>query len=272
MKKRFILLIDFSDYSPNLISYAAEWCEEIRAELLLIHRTTILSPALSDYEVKQEIIQTTNREALQKLRKLAAETVPPTVKVSFWVSESHLSIILRTMLREPFEHLVFLGLKEAGLLKQIFIGSTAVEVIESTNNIVIALPKEIGSFSHKKIFIAVNKEQNLNIDQLNKFLAFITPEDTVLTFFYLAKPYENTDGVTIQLQELSSSYADRFHSTFTVFQGSKPLEDIKKVINNKIDEILVIQKDSRLLSDQFFRKFLINDLIYHGQTPMIVLP
>lgn len=272
MKKRFILLIDFSKYSANLIRYASEWCGQINAELLLIHQTTVLSPALSNYEVKQEITQHTNNEALKELRKLAQEIVPSTIKVSFWVSESHLNMIIPAMLTEPFDHLVFIGIKEAGLLKQIFLGSTAVEVIDGTDNIVIAMPKEISTFSHKKIFIAVTEKHPLNIGELDKFLGFIDPEDTELTFFYLAKPFEETANIQAYLSELSQSYADQYHSSFSIFEGSKPFEDIKEVINDKIDEILVIQKGSRFLNDQYFRKFLINELIYHGQTPMIVLP
>lgn len=36
--------------------------------------------------------------------------------------------------------------------------------------------------------------------------------------------------------------------------------------------MLVVQKGSRLLTDQLFRQFLINELVYEGQTPLIVLP
>ena len=272
MKKRFIVLIDFSQYSANLIRYASDWCEQINAQLLLIHQTTVLSPALSNYEVKQEITQQTNNDALKELRKLAAEIVPSTVNVSFWVSESHLNTIIPAMLTEPFDHLVFLGIKEAGIFKKIFLGSTAIEVIDNTDNIVIAMPKEITNYSHKKIFIAVAEKHPLNIVELNKFLEFVDPEDTELTFFYLAKPLEETADMKTYLTELSQQYADKYNSSFRIFEGNKPFDDIKEVINDKIDEILVIQKGSRFLNDQFFRKFLINELIYHGQTPMIVLP
>lgn len=272
MKKRFIVLIDFSKYSANLIRYAADWCAQIDAELLLIHQTTVLSPALADYQAKQEITQHTNNKSMTELKKLAREIIPSTIKISFWVSESHLNTIIPAMLTEAFEHLVFIGIKEAGLLKQIFLGSTAVDIIDHTKNIVIAMPKEISRFSHKKIFIAVAEKHPLNREELNKFLNFIDPQGTELTFFYLAKPSEETENIKKYLIELSQSYAGHYDSSYSVFEGNHPFEDIKEVINDKIDEILVIQKGSRFLNDQYFRKFLINELIYHGQTPMVVLP
>jgi len=74
------------------------------------------------------------------------------------------------------------------------------------------------------------------------------------------------------LRELCAMFVDRFNTDFAIYEGNNPFEDIKKVINNKIDELLIVQKGSRLLTDQLFRRFLINELVYEGQTPMIVLP
>ena len=95
---------------------------------------------------------------------------------------------------------------------------------------------------------------------------------TDITFFYLAKPNEKTKNVEKYLADLTLLFADRYKTDFVVYEGNNAFEDIKKVINNKIDEILVVQKGSRLLTDQLFRKFLINELVYQGQTPLVVLP
>jgi hypothetical protein len=57
-----------------------------------------------------------------------------------------------------------------------------------------------------------------------------------------------------------------------IYEGNNPFNDIKKVINNNNGQMLIVQKGSRLLTDHFFRKFLINELVYEGQTPLVVLP
>ncbi|MNE57231.1 hypothetical protein D3C80_1521830 [compost metagenome] len=67
-------------------------------------------------------------------------------------------------------------------------------------------------------------------------------------------------------------FSDRFNTDFAIYEGNNPFDDIKKIINNKNDEMLIVQKGSRHLTDQLFRKFLINELVYEGQTPLIVLP
>lgn len=272
MRKRFILLIDFSEYSSNLIKYAYEWSKEANARILLLHQTLVLTPALVNSETKKQIIEQANDEALQKLQTLAQSLLPDTAHVSYAVSENHFQISLPELLEEPFDNLIFVGVKGTGMLKKIFLGSIALEVISNTNNIVVAIPKEIDSYTHEKIFVAVNEQKPLNMLELNNFLKFIDSQNTHITFFYLANPDEDTKEIEQHLKQLSDEFADRFHTDFAIYEGQNRLEDIKKVINNKIDEILVVQRGSRMLTDQLFRRFLINDLVYEGQTPLIVLP
>ncbi len=272
MKKRFIILIDFSEYSGNLIRYACDWAKQVNAELLLVHQTFVIAPAIADKSGRQQIAQHTNEEALCRLKSFAKDLIPGTAKVSFLVSESHLQFVLLELLAESFDNVVFLGIKGTGLLKKIFLGSVALQVIDSTKNIIIAMPKEIAAFSHKKIYVAVTEKYPLNILELNKFLFFVSNIDTSITFFYLAKPNEKTKNIEKYLADLTLLFADKFDADFVVYEGSNAFVDVKKVINNKIDEILVVQKGSRLLTDQLFRKFLINELVYQGQTPLVVLP
>jgi len=272
MKKRFIILIDFSEYSGNLIRYACDWSKKANAELLLVHHTIVLVPALADNESRQEFAQNANDEALQKLKTLANELVPPTVKVSFSVSESHIINTLTKLLAEPFNNLIFAGIKGSGLIKKIFLGSVTLQVIDDTNNIIVAMPKEINTFSHEKIFVAVTEKHPFNILEFNNFLSFIDSKNTSITFFYLAKPNEKTKNIEKLLRDLTVLFAYRFNTVYAIYESSNPFDDIKKAINSKINQMLIVQKGSRLLTDQLFRKFLINELVYEGQIPLIVLP
>lgn len=273
MKKRFILLIDFSEYSGNLIQYAYDWSKQTNASLHLVHQTIVLSPGLAtDKESKALIIQKENEDALRKLKNFVNTIIPNATEISYSISESHLELTLASLLSEPFENLVFTGLKGTGLLKKIFIGSVALQILEHTNNIIVAIPQKISSFSPEKIFVAVTEKHPLNGIEFNNLLNFIETKNTCITFFYLSKPDEKTQGIEKLLNDLATIYADRFTTKTAIYEGHNPFKDIKKVINNKEKEILVVQKGSRLLSDILFRRFLVNELIYEGKTPLIVLP
>lgn len=272
MKKRFILLIDFSENSGNLLKYAYDWSKQVNAELLLVHQTVIVASAIADKESKGSITKHANEEALKSLKVLAGLILAPSEKVSFDVSEIPLQMTLSRLLDEPFENLIFVGLKGTGILKQLFIGSLAVHVIDNTKNIVVAMPNDLTHFSHEKIFVAVTETHPLNLLELNKFLSFLDKSTTTLTFFYLAKPFEKTKEVEKLLGNLSKFFEDKFQTAYAIYEGDNSYENIKEVINNKVEELLIVQKGSRLLTDHFFRKFLINELVYEGQTPLVVLP
>lgn len=272
MKKRFIVLIDFSKGSPNLLSYAYDWSKQNNAELLLAHQATVAFPSLTDNVSRESISQHTYDEVRDRLKKLAEETLPNTDKVSYFISDDHIKNILSGLVADDFENIIFVNSKEVGLLKKIFIDSMAIQVIENSSNIVVAMPKEINSFSHERIFVAVTEKHPINILELNNFFRFLDKTKTQITFFYLGKPDEETGEIEKQLKDLTKLFADRYHTGYAIYEGRNALTDIKKVINNKIDEILIVQKGSRLLTDQIFRRFLINELVNEGQTPLVVLP
>lgn len=272
MTKRFIILIDFSENAKNTLKYAHEWSLQANATLLLVHQTVIVAPALTDSQSMESIAQHTNSEALEKLQEMVSENLPVNVRVSYSVSERHLRFTLEALLAEPYDHLVFIGLRKTNMRKKLFLGSTAVEVIEKTKDIVVAIPMEINTFSHEKIFVAVTEKHPLNILELNNFLSLIDKSETHITFFYLAKPYEKTEGIEKQLKDLTKLFSVRFNTSYAIYEGENSFNDIQKVINNNVEEILVIQKGSRHLTDLLFRKFLINELVLEGQTPLIILP
>lgn len=272
MKKRFIVLIDFSEYSSNLIKYACDWSKETNAKILLHHQTHEFLPAFAEDDTRQYIIRQANDKALVKLKALAKDLIPNDIEVSYYVSEIDFHRTLPELLAEPYENLIFIGLKGTGMLKKLFLGSVALRIIGNTENTVVAMPKGIDSFSHEKIFVAVGEKKLLNIQQLNNFFKFIDQRNTSITFFHLAKPNEDTTHIKEQLRNLAETYADRFTTKFAIFEANNRLDGIKGAINNKIDELLIVQKGSRILTDQLFRRFLINELVYEGQTPLIVLP
>lgn len=272
MKKRFIVLIDLSEFSGNLIRYASGWALEAGAELHLLHQTFVMAPALSDPASKKNMALFTNQEAMKQLKALASTLVPDTLKISYSVSEHSLQYTLNEMVSTSYEQLIFTGIKGTGFLKKTLIGSKTLDVINITNYCFVAIPKEIAIFSHEKIFVAVSPKHSLNELELNRLLNFMNHRNTSLTFFYLAKPNENTLEIHKQLQEISNRFAVRFITDVKIFKGNSAFEDIKKVINNKVEELLVIQKGSRFITDRMFRTFLVNELVYEGQTPLVILP
>ncbi len=272
MKKRFIVLVDFSENTQNLLKYAYVWSKEANSELLIVHQTHQSAPTFAERDAKADINQYIKSEALEKLTELTNSIFHPSTLVSYSVAELPISTIVQKHLAEEYENIVLVGIKGTNLLKKLFLGSTTIKIIDNIDNLVVGIPTDINHYSHEKLFVAVSENHPFNLLAFNKYLDFVNGGKISITFFHIAKANKHSVLLEKQLQDLSNLYADRFETTYSIFEGKDAFEDIKLVINNKIDEMLVVQKGSRLLTDQLFRKFLINELVYEGQTPLVILP
>lgn len=272
MQKRFIILTDLSEHAEDLLTYAADraWGRDI--ELLLVHRTTVAAPAFTDIEIKREMAQQANADARKALIELARERIPADVKVSFSVSEQALPQRIAHLLADPFHQLVFVGMKGTGLLKKLVVGSTALQVINAIDHCVVAVPRDLRTFAQSTLHVSVSDKYPLNIPALNHYLRFLEGRDLRITFFHLASPGERSAGMLEMVKELAASFADRYRTDHAVFEGEDPFDDIKRVVRDRTDEVLVVQRGSRLLTDQVFRRFLIDELVYEGHIPLVVLP
>lgn len=123
-----------------------------------------------------------------------------------------------------------------------------------------------------KLHIAVSEDFKINTLLLSNFLKLCKKDKPILHFFNLAKQKKNTPEIENLFGHLEMCFGDDYKLEFSVFESENRIEDVKKVISNKDEELLVLQRGSRYLSDQLFRKMMINELVYEGNTPLMVLP
>lgn len=272
MRKRFILLIDFSETSKNLIEYGCDWASHINAEVLLLHQTPIQVPAFSDDKERNNIIAKANENAENHLRKIANGIIPPMIPVSYMASEKDLQHTLGELLEQSFENLILAGLKKYGFLKKFFLRNTIIHTIENTENILVAIPSTLSDYKQRNIYVGISDKYQLNLFEFNRFLNFIDNKNTRIIFFNLSRPGEDTSEVEKMLKEHAEMFSKKYKTFYEIYVGNDLSKNIQKMMNGKSNELLVVQKGERLFSDYLFRKFLINGLVYEAETPMIVLP
>lgn len=272
MKNRFIVLIDFSAYSEYLLRFAYEWSKRINADLILVHSTEVLLPVLAPHESKISLTAKANLNALEKLKKYAEAILPEGTSAKPLASEKPLVPLLRQLLQEHYNNLVFLGIKGTGFLKKTFIGTQAVKVVDGIDNLIVAVPQSASCCSPEAIHVAVLKNYPLNIFEFNKFLKFTGKNIKKITFFSFIMNDDDRSSAKKYLNELVELYSDKHDSSYELYQGDASLPGLKDLILEKQNEFIVVQRGSRVLLDQVFRKFLINELVYEGRTPLIILP
>jgi nucleotide-binding universal stress UspA family protein len=271
MKTRIILLTDFSPQSENLLAFAGKWAESIGADLLLVHQVPGMVPALADNTSRSQIIGFEKEQAMQKLKELASQIEPSAASLDYWVSEKPISVLLQELLQQDFDDLILLGLKGTGLLKQTFLGSNATKVIEEVNAITLAIPLKKVIQPHA-LTVAVSYKYPLNEAAFGKLLAMLKQEIKVIEFITIVTA-SDVEAESVQyLAGLHERFQSLIPSSIRVFRGGNALSEIKAHLRHHQDRMLVVQKGSRTLSDKFFRRFLIHDLVHDASMPLLVLP
>lgn len=128
MKTKLIVLIDFSPTSEPLVQLASHWARILGAEVVLVHKIPGLVPAMADSGIKAHILEVEKTDALVNLTELKKKYIPEEVPVLFSITEQPLVYHIPMMRTREYNNLVLLGLKGTGLLKNVFIGSTATKV------------------------------------------------------------------------------------------------------------------------------------------------
>jgi len=272
MRARFIVLVDFSSYSRFELLLARHWADSMGAELLLVHHPVIYAPALSDTVTRDEIIQSEIQEVSAKLRAFAAQVLPDTQRITYHVAVESLVPAVSNLLHSHYYHILFVGLKGTGFLKKIFLGSTAIDVIDHVNQVVAAVPKHPFNMSPDTFYLATSYRYPVNIAELDKLLALFGHRIKHIRFITVITQKDQAKPAAEYVASLTRHYRNTRQTSCETFEGSDAFYALKQYMNTHADGLLVVQKGSRSLTDRVFRKFLINELVYDAATPLIILP
>lgn len=267
---RIYALIDFSAYAPVLVRYAHTLSQAWRCEVTFVHQTITAVPALADDDSKQHIMLVQQREALDRLKALVSTEVLM-LHAHFQVTDKELVQWLLDLDHVQYHNWVLTGLKGTGTLQQIFVGSTTNQIIEHTDLPVIALPLLRQVAYPKKIALGMHHKHPINMPVCRQMLEHLRIHSPYLTFFTIITKEEEEAAATTYLREVAAAFPEWEINT-RVYRGVQPMEQMKAMMLAQPHTVLMLQQGARSLTDLLFRRFMINDLVYDGNIPLIVIP
>jgi hypothetical protein len=262
-------LIDFSEYSEATLYMMKAWASKQNVDIKILHQLDFHLPTLTNQELRLKLEYDHKRVLLNQWFKLSDEIFGSSASIPFEILEESMLDYLKKIDQEA---MIFMGLKGGGLLKQIFLGSMVSEVIERLNHITVAVPKTFKGHKFEKLVVSAHPKFGINEKAFDKLLE--TLPDSVLTIEWVSIAREGEDEGTLYdyLSLLSGKYSLNLERRISVFSGGDVFSKVKTYFNENGDQVLVIQKGGRTFQDKIFRKFLVNELVFDGSIPLIVLP
>ncbi|MEX0883475.1 MAG: hypothetical protein WDZ72_08385 [Cyclobacteriaceae bacterium] len=267
---RLVILLDFSKYSPPLVKLAFSWKAHFNYNLVFIHEIPGLVPTLSDNNSRRQVIEYEKRQALLLFNDLLKETGNLPNEVTFLPVEKHLNHYLETFLNP--EDIVLLGIKGTGFIKKFLIGSTATEIINHLNQMIIAIPPEVNCIYPEELVVGAHPNYPINSHELNRLLRNLDDQIKQVELISFIAQKEDEDKTHTYLADLKNKINKGPRIEINTFDGKDAFTQIKSYISKKPKSFFVVQKGSRTMNDILFRRFLINDLVYDGKIPLIILP
>jgi hypothetical protein len=266
---RLIVLIDFSEHSNRLVDFAYRFADQFNARMLFVHQVPGFVPSMADPKSKNEIISIEIADAQNQLRTLTKDR--NISDDAFHISPKPILITLQELKTDYFHDWVLSGLKSSGVLKRIFIGSTTLSIVNESDALTLAIPLNNTVVTPQKLVVAVNEKYPLNALQFEHLLSVMLPYLSGLEFITVLSEDDNETAAHKYLRGLQERYA-AYPTEVFLSKGENKFEALKQHLQqNTVSTFLVLQQGSRSLQDQIFRKFMINELVYSGISPLIVL-
>lgn len=271
MNKRLLVLADINKDCSKLFEFASSFANEANFEMIILHQLIPVLPAMATSSDRNKIIEEATIEAIEVINKQIKPFLNPGMQPKVSVIRNDIPDEIKKIYSE--EDILLLSLKEkSGFFKRILPGQTSLQVINSLKNIVICIPEDDLAINFSKCWIAVQKNNPLDIQELNRYLKITGGKVKNLFFFSVVTDDENNEEATAYLKELADYFSGRegIEVNYGLLEGQNVFESIQSLGLQHSNEFLIIQKGSRLFADMVFRKFLIKEIVHHAKVPLIV--
>lgn len=274
--KTILVPIDFSENSKNAMDYAILLANKLKMKLLLLHAfyPSVVEAISDSYKIaRHKQISGTPAELERELdiwREVVTDT-EKTLKCETVFAEGELTDVITELMTERDIDLIVMGTKGATGLKEVFMGSNTVKVIEEFSCPVIAVPQGFQFNDIKKIIFATDYHDS-DIASLRFIIKLALLFESELIVTHVAegdlKPRFEEDLLQYFIERLGKSISyDKMK--FHLLDG----KDIDKSLNKFIDEqnadLFVISTKDRLFKGPFFNRGLTRKFAHHIQIPLM---
>lgn len=267
--KKFLVPIDFSDASINAAKYAVALTSEIPdAELTFynVYSSISLPTLTSKEEGSREQI---SLNELNEIRNQIGEGR----NISLAVEEgSFVDMLCEYVLGHAIE-MVFMGITGSSRIKQVFMGTSTLNIIRKIDCPVMIIPAEAEFKGLKKVVFTSD------FTDVARTTPFITLKEIINTF----KPtleilnvdsehfVELTPEYKIEKEAMQEKLGE-YNPEFSFLRAYDFLEGISSFVESReMDAIITVPRKHSFLS-QLFKTSHTKKLAYHSRVPIITLP
>ncbi len=271
--KHILFPTDFSDNSEHALPFALEVGRLFDSEITLFNAYKMpYSKSNLLVSMKDRMKEDSDQE-LEKLKQKALSRekyAHLTIKTQS-ASGGFVSSIPR-IAKSSNSSMIVMGTKGASGLKEMFIGSNTLEVIQTTHCPVLAIPENAVLKKISKIAFATDFRAIKNPDCLAPMFDIARKLDLPIEFVNVVRKQEsvNTEEKAKNAIQLEAMAKDIKTSIFYI-SNEDIIDGLGDYINNVHPDLIVMLSRKHTLFERIFLKSITNKLSFRTEIPLLVL-
>jgi nucleotide-binding universal stress UspA family protein len=279
--KSILVPFDFSDCATNALEYAAAIAAHTKAKITLFHSflitidttSPVIMPRIIDEMIVEElkIGEIKLQNAITTLRGLHYFKDDHHLDIQTSVRHGNFIDIMEELGRSTDYDLIVMGTRGATGVKEVFMGSNTVNVIEKVKKPLIVVPEDAKyhGFRHVVYATALLDKDIEVIEDLQKFAEIF---DAELTCLHINKS-DNQDIAQFKMNYLEDNF--RFTPisklNFQLIKDKSAEKGLMKFLNDYHSDLIAIMPQERDFIKGFFHSSLTKRLAFHSVTPLLVV-
>jgi len=273
MKTRLLTLLDLTEDPSVVLEFCNHFSKGGTAEVHLMHQVLGIVPGLADARSRELILEEEKKDALIKLQSLAKERFTISNYPYLHVTDENIIKFSKSKLSKHHLDLFVVGLKKSSLIKKFLFGTVVTQLIDMVENPVLGLPLSGSASLPEVLIVSTNYQNAVNLESLQRVVdVFAERGLKEILLVSAASDDEELSMAKNHLKTIEESLKTSVKVRAEVSVNRDFLQELQQLIMIHEKAILVVQRGSRSLLDHLFRRFLTNDLVHDGQTPLLILP
>lgn len=271
--KHILFPTDFSDNSVQAFPYALDIAYLLDAELVIFNAYKLPH---SKSNVMVSIVDRMEEDSLHSLKKLKDESLSQMkykhLKITTTSRAGGFVSLIPKVANEFHSDLIVMGTKGASSLKEMFIGSNTLDVIQSTKIPILTVPEKAQNRKVDKIAMAVDLKKINNPEQLKPLLEMAKICQATIEFVHVMHPDEE-DSTQDRFNQIVflEKFASEIPSNINIITETDIIEGLSRYVETEKPDMLAMLSRKHTLFERLFTQSITNKLSFRSEIPLLVM-
>ncbi|MAY84922.1 MAG: hypothetical protein CMP59_12395 [Flavobacteriales bacterium] len=271
--KHILYPTDFSLNSEMALPYAVEMARLFKADITLFNSYKLPYSKSNLIMSMQDRMRKDSLEELEKIKKrILADDRYKDLKINIDSRVGSFVPLIPKVANDCSTNMIVMGTKGASSIKEMFIGSNTLEVIQTTHCPVLAIPENAEEVKINKIAMATDLLKVNSPERLNVLFKLAKITGAPIEFVNVVRKQDESfsEEKTKQaalLEEMAGDIPTSIHFT----SNEDIIDGLSEYINEKKPDLVAMLSRKHSLFERIFNKSITNKLSFRTEIPLLVI-